>query len=152
MASVFSVISVLIVTLIYLSFFAQGLTLFQNLAIIAVVILALVAVLGLLWIPWGMRFAQGGPDTWAKWEKFGKKMEKEHGEDLDEFSCFTKNPRQFMASKIIGALFLSWIIIYFAFYAQGYTLFQSIALIAVAALLWGGFEAAIRMQCMRKRK
>jgi uncharacterized membrane protein YbhN (UPF0104 family) len=144
MVSAIGSIGVLILVLAYLAFYATGFTTFQSIAIVLVVLLALAALLAVLWVPWGMSFAEKGPGQWTKkWEKYGKKMEKKYG-SMEEFPyCGERSPLQKIASKIIGTIILISIIIYLAFYSEGYTLFQNFAIIAIVVLLWGAVKALV---------
>ncbi len=45
----------LIFAIIYVAFFAASYSLFQKIAVILVVILAMTAILGLMWASWGIR-------------------------------------------------------------------------------------------------
>ncbi len=45
----------LITAIIYVAFFASSFSLFQKIAVIVVVILAMTAILGLMWSSWGIR-------------------------------------------------------------------------------------------------
>jgi purine-cytosine permease-like protein len=47
----------LIFTIVHLAFFASSFNIYQNIAIILVVVLAGLAILAAMWVSWGMKFA-----------------------------------------------------------------------------------------------
>lgn len=49
-------------TILWLFFYAGGFTVYQNIALVIVILMAFVGIMGATWAPWGMR--QG--DAWAK--------------------------------------------------------------------------------------
>ena len=50
----------LILSIIYVAFYAVSFSAFQKIAVVLVVILAIVAILGLMWTSWGMRQGMKG--------------------------------------------------------------------------------------------
>jgi hypothetical protein len=46
----------LIISIIYVAFFAPSFSTFQKIAVILVVILAIIAIMGAMWTSWGMRY------------------------------------------------------------------------------------------------
>jgi uncharacterized membrane protein YbhN (UPF0104 family) len=127
LASVFSGVGLLIVLILYLAFYPTGFTLFQNIAVILVVLLAFVAIMAAVWVPWGMKFGYEE----HKWQEPKKgKMPKEYA---------TRKA----ASTIVGSIALSIVVLYLAFYSTGFSLWQKVAIFIVALLLWGAAKAAI---------
>lgn len=135
--SAFGGIFLLIAALAYLAFLPSTLTLFQNIAIVGIILLAFAAVMIVVWVPWGINNAESLAAWGERMEKYDKKG------SWDKCSCNYKSPKETAVSSLTGIAFMIIIIGYIAFYAEGYTLFQSIAIIAIAALLVGAVNAMI---------
>jgi antibiotic biosynthesis monooxygenase (ABM) superfamily enzyme len=56
----------LIVSIIYVAFFAESFSLFQKIAVILVAVLVVTAILGVLWASWGIKYGK-------EWEEKGCK-------------------------------------------------------------------------------
>ncbi len=52
----------LIFTIIHFAFFAQSFSLYQNIAIILIALLAGIAILGAMWASWGIKFGKSWKD------------------------------------------------------------------------------------------
>ena len=57
-ASILGFFSSIIGAILWLFFYATSYNVYQNIAIVAVIVMAFVAVMGAIWAPWGMRQAQ----------------------------------------------------------------------------------------------
>jgi len=107
----------LIFFIIWLAFFAGDYTVYQNVAIVLISILLVFIVLGGSWASWGIQHI---PIT-------GRKIMKASG--------FTS--RIVISIAIPLALIIFWII-WFFFYAEGFNIYQNIAIFLVSILAIGG--------------
>jgi len=55
-ASIVVLFGGLIFAIVYVAFFAASFSLFQKIAVVLVVFLAVIAILGLMWASWGMKY------------------------------------------------------------------------------------------------
>ena len=112
----------LIFLLIWLAFYAGDYTAYQNIAIILASILLVFLVLGGSWASWGLKHIP----------KEGKKMMKTSG--------FTG--RVSISIVLPLAMFIFWII-WFFFFAEGFNIYQNIAVLIVSVLALGGILGGI---------
>ena len=112
----------LIFLLIWLAFFAGDYPGYQNLAIVLVSILLAFLILGGSWASWGIKHIP----------KEGKEMMKTSG--------FTS--RVVVSIIVPLALMIFWII-WFFFYAEGFNIYQNIAIFIVSILAIGGLLGGI---------
>jgi cation transport ATPase len=107
----------LIFIILWLAFYAVGYTAYENIAIILVSILLVFLILGASWATWGLRYIP----------KEGKQMMKLLGFTI----------RVAVSIAVPFALFIFWII-WFFFYAEGFNIYQNIAIFLVSLLAVGG--------------
>jgi len=112
----------LIFFIIWLAFYAGAYTVYQNVAIILISILVVFIVLGGVWAAWGIQHI---PIT-------GRKIMKVSG--------FTS--RIVISIVIPLAMIIFWII-WFFFYAEGFNVYQNIAIFLVSILAVGGILGGI---------
>ena len=107
----------LIFLIVWLAFFAGDYTIYQNFAIVLISILVMFIILGGSWASWGL-----------------KNIPKE-GKEMMKTSGFVG---RIVVSIIVPlALFIFWII-WFFFYAEGFNIYQNIAIFLVSILAVGG--------------
>lgn len=112
----------LIFLIVWLAFFAGEYNAYQNIAIILISILVVFLVLGGSWASWGLKYIP----------KEGKAIMKTAG--------FTS---RIVVSIIVPlALMIFWII-WFFFYAEGFNVYQNIAIFLVSLLAVGGILGGI---------
>ena len=112
----------LIFVIVWLAFYAEGYSVYQNFAIILISILVVFLVLGGSWASWGIK----------QIPKEGKEMMKTAG--------FTS--RVVVSIVVPLAMMIFWII-WFFFYADGFNAYQNIAIFLVTLLGVGGLLGAI---------
>ena len=112
----------LIFLILWLAFYAGDYTAYQNIAIILASILLVFLVLGGSWASWGLKHIP----------KEGKEMMKTSG-----FAG-----RVSISIVLPLAMFIFWII-WFFFFAEGYNIYQNIAILIVSVLGLGGILGGI---------
>lgn len=122
--SIIVTIGWLIFLILWLFFYAgqSGYNAYQNFAIIIASLLVLAVVLGVPWAIWGRRYMR--PEDRDQWR-------------LPGFRWRT------WTSVIIGILILIGLIYWFYFQAGQFSIYQNIAIIIVAILLFGGIMGAM---------
>lgn len=112
----------LIFLILWLAFYAGDYTVYKNIAIILVSILLVFLILGGSWASWGLKF-----------------MPKE-GKEMMRTSGFTS--RVVISIILPLAMFIFWII-WFFFFAEGFNIYQNIAILIVSVLVLGGILGGI---------
>ncbi|MCU0860790.1 MAG: hypothetical protein MUE65_00535 [Methanomassiliicoccales archaeon] len=101
--------------ILWLAFYAGDYSVWENIAVIIMSLLGLLALLASVWIPFGIRFA----------DQTDKKMN--GGE---------------WASCLAGVAWLAFLVIWLMQYAGDYDIYQNIAVFIVSVLVFGGISAA----------
>lgn len=113
--------------IIWLFFFAAGYTLYQNLAVVIVSLVVGFGVLLLLWVTWGLRFAGQVEGIDFKWKEQRRNWFGWRG----------------IATAIIWFAWLAALVVWLFFFAEGYDVYQNIAVIVVSLVVAGGASAII---------
>jgi hypothetical protein len=112
--------------IIWLAFFAgneeYGFSPYQNFAVILISILVVIMVLGGSWAPWGI------------------KQIPEEGKEIMKTAGFSS---RVSVSIIIPLALMIFLIIWFFFYADGFDIYQNIAIFFVSILAMAGIMGAI---------
>jgi len=116
----------LVFALLYLAFYTGGFSFFQNIAILLVSLVVVVALLGLMWVGYGLKQAR---------------MEHPHGES---FEPEIPSSGKAVATIIIGSGWLVFVLLFLAFCTGDFSFFQNVAILlvsvvavtAVLGLLW----------------
>ncbi len=102
----------LIFLILFLAFYAEGFSIYKNLAIILASILVMGAILGPMWAHWGI--------------KTGRARKKPPG----------LAPRV-AVSTVVGCGWLIFIIVFLVFYAEGFSIYKNLAIILASILVMG---------------
>lgn len=122
--------------ILWLFFWAGSYDVYQNIAIVAVSIIVVLGLLATMWAPWGIRYARDyeGKDLRlrSEWRRF--------------FGW------RGIASTIIWAGWLIWLLIWLYYYAVGFNVYQNLAIFIVSLLIAGGVSGAIWATVGRKAR
>ncbi len=111
----------LIFLIIWLFFYASDYSVFQNLAVVLVSILAGIGILAATWASWGLRFA------------------KHFDHDIHEVH---KPKWPTVLSAIAGVGWLIFIVIWLFFYADDFSGYQNLAIVIVSIMVLAGISTA----------
>lgn len=112
----------LIFLIIWLFFYASDYSVFQNLAMVLVSIIAGIGILAGTWVTWGLRYA------------------KHFDHDVPEIHK-TKWPS--VLSSIAGVGWLIFIAVWLFFYADDYSAYKNLAIVIVSIAVLAGISAVI---------
>ncbi len=122
--SAISALSWLAFFILWLAFYAGGYNAYENIAIIILSVVVFVALNVVVWVPFGMKFAEGEPEH------------KTTGADI--------------VSIIAGVGWLAFLLVWLLMYAGDYDIYQNIAVFIVSLLAFGGVSAvAHALGCSR---
>lgn len=111
----------LIFLIIWLFFYASDYSVFQNLAVVLVSILAGIGILAATWASWGLRFAK----------HFEHEVHEVH-----------KPKWPTVLSAITGVGWLIFIVIWLFFYADDFSGYQNLAIVIVSIMVLAGISTA----------
>jgi hypothetical protein len=111
----------LIFLIMWFFFYALGFTLYQNIAVLIVSMVAVAVIEGLTWVP-----------MW--WQP-----------DTPGFK------RLVSLNIVLGALIAVFVFIWLFFYAEGFTLYMNIAFIVIPLTFWGVLQSVTRRRWMKEK-
>jgi hypothetical protein len=122
-ASIFIIFAWLAFLIIWLFFYASDYGVFQNIAMLMVSIIVGIGLMAGLWASWGIRYAASHPGA------------KEPG------MC-KKSRWSSRVSAVAGVGWLIFIVVWLFYYADGYTVYQNIAIFIASLLILGAISGS----------
>jgi len=121
--------------ILFLAFYAEGFSIYENLAIVLASILVMCVILGPMWASWGITIDK----------KTGRARKKRPDLAL-----------RTAVSTVVGCGWLIFFILFLVFYAEGFSIYRNLAIILVSLLVVGAIEGAMwapwAMKTSRARK
>jgi membrane protease YdiL (CAAX protease family) len=115
----------LIFLILFLAFYAEGFSVYKNLAIVLASVLVGVAIIAPMWVHWGIKSGRA-------WEKKTRRRPKEREGEVPP----GVGPRV-AVSIVTGVSWLIFLILFLAFYAGGFSIYQNLAIVLASVLVVG---------------